>query len=122
MVRCLNPSRSKRYFSPPKYADGLWVPSNCQHSGYLGVSPGLKRLGLNLGHSPPSVTAAKNEWSFTSAPTDCFRGVDTHNFTFFYQMKNGQAGYVPCIRQKRTACRILVGKHRGRGKVGRSCK
>jgi len=48
----------------------------------LGVIPGLKRLGINLGHSPPTITAIKNEWDFTSAPTDYLRGMDTRNFTF----------------------------------------
>jgi hypothetical protein len=33
-----------------------------------------------------------------------------------------QVGFVEFIRQERAACRILVGKHEGRRKLGRSCK
>ena len=104
MVRCLNPSRSQRFFSSPKYSDGLWGPSNCQHNGYWGVYLGLKHLGLNLGHSPPSITTFKNEWSFTSAPTDCLRGVDTHNFTFFNQMKKNETGGVCAVYKTKEDC------------------
>jgi hypothetical protein len=114
MVGCLNPSRSQRFFSSPKFAS-IKLPTQWM----LGVFPGLKRLGLNLDHSPPSITAVKKDWDFTSAPSDCLRGMDTNNFTFFIKRRLGQTEYVPCITQKWTACRRLVGKHEGRRKLGR---
>jgi hypothetical protein len=44
---------------------------------------GIKRPGREAYHSPPSSTEAVNEWSCTSPPPVCLRGVDRDHFTFF---------------------------------------
>ena len=45
---------------------------------------GVKRLGRDVDHSPPSSNGAMNEWSYTSAPHTCLRGMYRDKFTFFY--------------------------------------
>jgi hypothetical protein len=46
---------------PPIY----WVPEGA-------ISLGVKRLGREVGHSPPSSAEVKNAWSYTSTPQHAF--------------------------------------------------
>jgi hypothetical protein len=39
------------------------------------LSPGVKRLGREADHSPPSSAEVKNAWSYTSIPPICLNGV-----------------------------------------------
>jgi hypothetical protein len=50
--------------------------------GTGGSLPGVKRLGLEVNHSPSPSAKVKNEWSTTSTPPTCLHGVDRENFTF----------------------------------------
>jgi hypothetical protein len=59
-----------------------WVP------GVL--SPGLKRLGHEADHLPPTSAENKNEWSHTSTPHTRFQGVHS-NFTFLKVMAQKKA-------------------------------
>ena len=49
-----------------------------------GFFPGIKQLGRDVNHPPPSSAEAKNEWSYTSSPLVCLYGVTRENFTFFF--------------------------------------
>jgi len=53
------PSRDRRFFCSTKCPDYLWGPSNLQEV------PGIKLLGHENNHSPPSSAKVKNEWSYT---------------------------------------------------------
>jgi hypothetical protein len=59
------------------------------HSMGIGVLPrGIKRPRREVDHSPPSSAEVKNEWSYTSTPT---------NFIFLF---NGLATDFECERHK----------------------
>ena len=45
---------------------------------------GVNGQGREANHSRLSSVEVKNEWSYTSAPTVCIRGVDRYNFTFAF--------------------------------------
>jgi len=51
----------------------------------LGLFPGRKAAGPELNHLPSCIAQVKNEWSHTSAPPVCFRGVHV-DFTFTFTM------------------------------------
>jgi len=42
---------------------------------------GVQRPGYEVNHSPPLSAGVKNEWSLTSAPPLCLRGVGKDSFT-----------------------------------------
>jgi hypothetical protein len=44
-----------------------WVPG--------ALTLGVKRLGREADHSPPSSAKDKNVWSYTSTPSICLHGV-----------------------------------------------
>jgi hypothetical protein len=48
-----------------------------------GILPGLKQLGCEADHSPPSTAQVKDKWSYTSTLDICHHVVDFVNFTFF---------------------------------------
>jgi len=52
--------------------------------GSLPCSPGAKRPGREVDHSPPSSAEVKNAWSYTSTPSRLHDVVLKHkdNFTF----------------------------------------
>ena len=83
-VRGSNPGRDKRFFSSPKYPDRLWGLPGSLFNLYRGSFSGIKRLGHDFNHSPPSNAEVENERCYTSTPLICLRGVDRDNFTFFY--------------------------------------
>ena len=45
-------------------------------------SPGVKRPGREVDHSPPPSAEIMNEWIYTSAPSICLGSKDRDNFTF----------------------------------------
>ena len=45
-------------------------------------SPGLRRSGREIDHSPPPSAEVKSEWSCTSTSPTYLHGADRHNFTF----------------------------------------
>jgi hypothetical protein len=79
-----NPSKDKGLFSSPNHPDQLWGPINLLFSGFQRSFMGIKWLGLDDDHSPPSSVEIKNEWSYTSTPLVCFLGMDRDTFTFFF--------------------------------------
>jgi len=58
-------------------------PTSLLFNGYRASSPGIRRPGHDVNHSPPSSTEAKNEWSYASTPPVRLRDVDSKHFTFF---------------------------------------
>jgi len=62
--------------------DPPWGPPILLFSGYRGAFPGVKLSGREVHHSP-YVAEVKNQWSYTSAPSVCLRGMDRDNFTIF---------------------------------------
>jgi hypothetical protein len=75
MVRGLNAGRGKRYSLLQNRPYRLWVPRSLIFHEYWGSFLGAKRQGREVENPPPSAEA-KNEWSYTSAPLICLRGVD----------------------------------------------
>jgi len=58
----------------------LWGPPSLPFSGYRSPSPGLKRPGRDVHHSPPSSAEVKNVWSYASTPPLRFHGVYRCNY------------------------------------------
>jgi hypothetical protein len=58
--------------SSPKSPYRLWSTPSFLFSGYRGPSPGLKRPGLDVNHSPLSRSEVKNEWSYASTSLYAF--------------------------------------------------
>jgi hypothetical protein len=63
---------------------GCGGPRNFLFSGYRGSSPGVKRPGREVNHSPPSSDDVKNKWSYTSTALICLNNVDREKFTFSF--------------------------------------
>jgi hypothetical protein len=59
-----------RIFSSPRRPDWLWGPPNLLSTGAL--SPGVKRLGREADHSPPTNTEVKKMWIYTTTPAYAF--------------------------------------------------
>jgi hypothetical protein len=70
--------RSKRF---PLLQNQVWGQRTLLFSGYQGCFLGVKWLGLEVDHSPPSNADIKNEWSYTCTHPVFFHGVDRNNFT-----------------------------------------
>ena len=47
---------------------------------------GVRRLGSDVDHLPPSSADAMNEWSYNSAPDTCLHGMYRENVTFFFTL------------------------------------
>jgi hypothetical protein len=86
-----NPDKSEKLFSSPKRPDQLWGSPSVLFSGYRGSFPWVKRLGDAINHSDPPSTEVKNEWSCTSSPPICLRGVKRENLTIL--LNEGQLGH-----------------------------
>jgi hypothetical protein len=54
--------------------------------GKEAFSMGVKQLGHENNHSPPSSAKVKNEWSNSSALPVCLHGMDRVNLTFFLNL------------------------------------
>ena len=76
------PQKGKRCFSSPKVHTG---PGShpFSYSVGTGVFPGVKRSGREVDHSCPFSAVVKNEWSCTSTPPLCRRGVTGTTFCLF---------------------------------------
>jgi hypothetical protein len=64
--------RGVRFSSPP-WPDRLWGSPMLWVPGV--ISLGLKRLGREANHSPPSSAEVENAWSYTSTPPIRLHGV-----------------------------------------------
>ena len=76
-----NPGKGRRLLSSAKPPDRLWIPPSFLFNRYRGCSPGLKRPGREVNHSPPSSAEDKNMWGCTFIPPICPHGVDRKNFS-----------------------------------------
>jgi hypothetical protein len=72
-----------RDFLYAKFSTQLVSPPNLRFSGYGDSASEAKRLGRDVGYSPPSSAEVKNEWSYTSTPPMQFPGVGRNTVTFF---------------------------------------
>jgi hypothetical protein len=54
-------------FSSARHPDRLWGPPSLLYNGYRGLSPGVKRPGLQADHSPPASAEVKKMWIYTSS-------------------------------------------------------
>ena len=72
----LNPDRDESFFSSPEWPHWLWSPPSLLFNGNWGSFPGVKQLGCDFDHWPPSSTEIKNEWSYISVPPICLHCVD----------------------------------------------
>ena len=82
-VQASNPIRDKGLFSSPTHPDQLWGPTSLIFSGFQPSFLGIKWVGPDDDHSPPSSIEVKNEWSYTSTPLVYLLGMD-RDFTFFF--------------------------------------
>jgi hypothetical protein len=60
----------------------VWEPTSLPFNVYWGCFQGVKWMGREVDHSPPSSAKAKNGWSNISTPTVCLHGMDRVNCTF----------------------------------------
>jgi hypothetical protein len=83
-----------RIFTSPHCPDQLWGPPKLLSNGYWGAfSPGVKQLGHEADHSPPTIAEVKKMRIYTDSPI-CLRGVVlnylstgiTLRFTFMIRM------------------------------------
>jgi hypothetical protein len=63
---------AKRDFPSTKRPDWLCGPPRLQFNGYRSLFLGLKRQGLDVNNTFPSIAEVMNGWSFTSNPTYIF--------------------------------------------------
>ena len=70
-----NPGRDKRLY-PQNVPPGYGGAPSTYSIGYRNPLPEAKRPGHEVDHSPPSSTKVQNEWSYTSTPSTCLRGVN----------------------------------------------
>jgi hypothetical protein len=61
--------------------DRFWSLPSLTSSAYMCSFRWAKRLGREIDHSHPSRAEVKTEWSCTSSPPVCLRGMDRDNFT-----------------------------------------
>jgi hypothetical protein len=58
-----------RIFTSPNRPHRLWGPPNLLSKGYGGaLSPGVRRPGREVDHSPPTSAEIKKMWIYTSTP------------------------------------------------------
>jgi hypothetical protein len=83
MVWSSNPGRGKILSLLQNNPDWLFGTPSLIFSGYPGSTKGVKWLGHDVNHSPPSSPEVKNEWSYTFAPPLYLHGMDRDNFFTF---------------------------------------
>ena len=71
-----------RNFSLSKTSRPALGPTQPSIQGVPGFFSGVKWTGLEVSHSSPSIVEVKIEWSYTSSPPICVRGVDMTDFSF----------------------------------------
>jgi hypothetical protein len=59
----------------PNGPDRLLAPPSPLCNGYWGSFMQVKQPGREANHSAPSRAGVNNEWSYTSTPLTCLRGV-----------------------------------------------
>jgi hypothetical protein len=85
MVQGLNPSRGKKFYFLQNCPDQLWDPPIFLFGGYQGSFPGVKQLGHEVDHLPPSSAKLMSEWSYTSAPHICLNEWTDTPFYFIFE-------------------------------------
>jgi len=70
-IRGSNSFMDKKISSSSQRLDRLWGPSSLLFNGYLGYS-GVRRLGHEADHSPPTRDDVRNTWSCTPLPLCAF--------------------------------------------------
>jgi hypothetical protein len=83
-VRNSNPRSSMRCFSSPESPARVWGPPSPLFNGYRSSLRGVKRLGREADHSPPSGTKVKYEWSYSSDPLHAFTEWTEPALLFFF--------------------------------------
>jgi hypothetical protein len=70
MTEGLSSSRGWKFFSSPHHPDWLWGPPSQDIQCVPGaLFLGVKRLGHEADHSPPSNAKVKNAWSYITIPS-----------------------------------------------------
>ena len=78
------PGRDKRCFRSAKRPEWQWSPPSLVFTGYRGhPSPGDEAAGRQVDHSPPSITAIKDEWTCITTTLFAFppyTGITSYTF------------------------------------------
>jgi hypothetical protein len=61
-----------KMFSSPRPTGRFWGPPSLLSNGYWGLSPGVKRTGLEDDQPPPTSAGVKNTWICTSTALHVF--------------------------------------------------
>ena len=76
--------RGEKKFTFSKTPRPALGPTQSSIQGVPVFFSGVKWTGLEVSHSSPSVVEVKIEWSYTSSPPICGRGVDMANFFLYF--------------------------------------
>jgi hypothetical protein len=79
---CSNSGKGKIFLSSPNLADRLWGPHSLVLNWYHISSPGLKRPGHDVNHSPLSIAEVKNVYRYIYTPLICLRGQEWEKLRF----------------------------------------
>ena len=82
--RAQNQGKSKEFFYSSKCSDRPWDLPRLLFNTYRVSFLRIKRPGLEVGHSPPSIAKVKNGLIYASVPTTCLRDVDSENLRLPY--------------------------------------
>jgi hypothetical protein len=76
------PVRGKKFITSPARPERPWSPPSPTPNTYRNYFPGIKRLGREVNHSPPSSVEVLNERGYKSSPSKSIRGMESGNLTF----------------------------------------
>jgi len=83
-IKILSTLRERDFSLPQNVQTGFWGPCSLLLNGYRGPCAGVKRLGREVKHSPPSNSEVNSEWSYTSITRTWLHVVNRKTLLFLY--------------------------------------
>jgi hypothetical protein len=78
--------RDREFFSLPSCPHQLWGLPNFLSNAYWRLFPqGVRHLGHESDHSPPSSAKVENTWSWISTPAYIFKAWSLVKYRIFFQ-------------------------------------